>query len=66
MAEGEAISKEPSEIQKSLLKRELKQVGEGFDITRLLFCEHHLSHAVAFRQMLEPRPVISVARNHQL
>src|SRR6516165_9889949 len=32
-------------FQKSLLKRELRHVGEGFDIGRLLFCEHHLSHA---------------------
>ena len=34
-------------FQKSLLKRELKQFAEDFDITRLLFCEHHLSHAAS-------------------
>jgi carbamoyltransferase len=34
-------------FQKSLLKRELKQFAEGFDISRLLFCEHHLSHAAS-------------------
>jgi carbamoyltransferase len=34
-------------FQKSLLRRELKQFAEGFDITRLLFCEHHLSHAAS-------------------
>jgi carbamoyltransferase len=33
--------------QKNLLKRELKQVAEGFHIGRLLFCEHHLSHAAS-------------------
>jgi carbamoyltransferase len=32
-------------FQKSLLKRELKHFAKDFDITRLLFCEHHLSHA---------------------
>jgi carbamoyltransferase len=34
-------------FQKSLLKGELKQFAESFDITRLLFCEHHLSHAAS-------------------
>ena len=34
-------------FQKSLLKSELKQFAEGFDIARLLFCEHHLSHAAS-------------------
>jgi carbamoyltransferase len=34
-------------FQKSLLKRELKQFADGFDITSLLFCEHHLSHAAS-------------------
>jgi carbamoyltransferase len=34
-------------FQKNLLKRELKQFSEGFDIARLLFCEHHLSHAAS-------------------
>ncbi len=34
-------------FQKSLLKRELKQFAERFDIARLLFCEHHLSHAAS-------------------
>ena len=34
-------------FQKSLLKGELKQFADGFDITRLLFCEHHLSHAAS-------------------
>lgn len=34
-------------FQKSLLKGELKQFSEGFDIARLLFCEHHLSHAAS-------------------
>src|SRR5438445_10037622 len=34
-------------FQKSLLKRELKQFAKDFDITRLLFCEHHLSHAAS-------------------
>jgi carbamoyltransferase len=34
-------------FQKSLLKRELRQFGEDFDIDRLLFCEHHLSHAAS-------------------
>jgi carbamoyltransferase len=34
-------------FQKSLLKRELRRLGGGFDIARLLFCEHHLSHAAS-------------------
>jgi carbamoyltransferase len=34
-------------FQKSLLKRELKQFAKGFDVARLLFCEHHLSHAAS-------------------
>jgi carbamoyltransferase len=34
-------------FQKSLLKRELKQFAKDFDISRLLFCEHHLSHAAS-------------------
>jgi carbamoyltransferase len=34
-------------FQKRLLKRELKRFAEDFDITRLLFCEHHLSHAAS-------------------
>ena len=34
-------------FQKSLLKGELKRVAEDFDIGRLLFCEHHLSHAAS-------------------
>ena len=34
-------------FQKSLLKRELKQFADGFDIASLLFCEHHLSHAAS-------------------
>jgi carbamoyltransferase len=34
-------------FQKSLLKGELKQLAEGFDVARLLFCEHHLSHAAS-------------------
>ena len=34
-------------FQKSLLKRELKQFAESFDIARLLFCEHHVSHAAS-------------------
>ena len=34
-------------FQKSLLKGELKQFAEGFDTARLLFCEHHLSHAAS-------------------
>ena len=35
-------------FQKSLLRRKLKQFGEKFDCKdRLLFCEHHLSHAAS-------------------
>ena len=34
-------------FQKSLLKSQLKQFADGFDIARLLFCEHHLSHAAS-------------------
>jgi carbamoyltransferase len=34
-------------FQKSLLKRELKRFAERFDVARLLFCEHHLSHAAS-------------------
>src|SRR5215469_5921803 len=34
-------------FQKSLLKGELKRFAEDFDIGRLLFCEHHLSHAAS-------------------
>src|SRR5215469_13769490 len=34
-------------FQKSLLRRELKQFAKDFDIARLLFCEHHLSHAAS-------------------
>ncbi len=34
-------------LQKSLLKAELKPFAERFDIARLLFCEHHLSHAAS-------------------
>jgi predicted NodU family carbamoyl transferase len=34
-------------FQKNFLKRELKQFAEGFEISRLLFCEHHLSHAAS-------------------
>ncbi len=34
-------------FQKSLLKGELKQFAKGFDVARLLFCEHHLSHAAS-------------------
>ena len=34
-------------FQKSLLKNQLKQFADGFDIARLLFCEHHLSHAAS-------------------
>jgi carbamoyltransferase len=34
-------------FQKNLLKRELKRFAEGFDISTLLFCEHHLSHAAS-------------------
>jgi carbamoyltransferase len=34
-------------FQKSLLKGELKDFAESFDVGRLLFCEHHLSHAAS-------------------
>ena len=34
-------------FQKSLLRDELKKFGDDFDISRLLFCEHHLSHAAS-------------------
>ena len=34
-------------FQKSLLRGELKHFGESFDHRRLLFCEHHLSHAAS-------------------
>ncbi len=34
-------------FQKSLVKGELKQFADGFDSARLLFCEHHLSHAAS-------------------
>jgi carbamoyltransferase len=34
-------------FQKSLLRDELKKFSEDFDISRLLFCEHHLSHAAS-------------------
>jgi carbamoyltransferase len=34
-------------FQKSLLKRELKPFAKLFDISKLLFCEHHLSHAAS-------------------
>ena len=35
-------------LQKSLLRKELKKLGEDFDWPeRLLFCEHHLSHAAS-------------------
>lgn len=34
-------------FQKSLLKGELRQFAEDFDSARLLFCEHHLSHAAS-------------------
>src|SRR5579871_3383870 len=32
-------------FQKNLLSDELKKFSEDFDKSRLLFCEHHLSHA---------------------
>src|SRR6516225_1559613 len=32
-------------FQKSLLRRELAKFSADFDVNRLLFCEHHLSHA---------------------
>jgi carbamoyltransferase len=34
-------------FQKSLLTDELKKFSETFDRSRLLFCEHHLSHAAS-------------------
>ena len=34
-------------FQKSLLKGELKKFAPSFDPNRLLFCEHHLSHAAS-------------------
>jgi len=34
-------------FQKSLLKSELKYFADDFDVARLLFCEHHLSHAAS-------------------
>jgi carbamoyltransferase len=35
-------------FQKSLLRKELKQFGDDFDWrSKLLFCEHHLSHAAS-------------------
>ena len=34
-------------FQKSVLNSELKHFAESFDIARLLFCEHHLSHAAS-------------------
>ena len=34
-------------FQKSLLRRELRKFSDGFDGTKLLFCEHHLSHAAS-------------------
>lgn len=34
-------------FQKKLLKKDLKQFAENFDPARLLFCEHHLSHAAS-------------------
>jgi carbamoyltransferase len=34
-------------FQKSLLRDELKKFSGDFDISRLLFCEHHLSHAAS-------------------
>jgi carbamoyltransferase len=34
-------------FQKSLLTDEIKSISEAFDRTRLLFCEHHLSHAAS-------------------
>jgi carbamoyltransferase len=34
-------------FQKSLLRRELRKFSNGFDGTKLLFCEHHLSHAAS-------------------
>jgi carbamoyltransferase len=34
-------------FQKSLLRRELAKFSTDFDVSRLLFCEHHLSHAAS-------------------
>jgi carbamoyltransferase len=34
-------------FQKSLLRDELKKFAGDFDMSRLLFCEHHLSHAAS-------------------
>src|SRR5205085_10974558 len=34
-------------FQKSLLKTELQHFAEDFDVARLLFCEHDLSHAAS-------------------
>jgi carbamoyltransferase len=34
-------------FQKNLLRGELEKFCEGFDKNRLLFCEHHLSHAAS-------------------
>ena len=34
-------------FQKNLLRGELKKFSETFDAGRLLFCEHHLSHAAS-------------------
>jgi carbamoyltransferase len=34
-------------FQKSLLRDELKKFVDDFDTSRLLFCEHHLSHAAS-------------------
>jgi carbamoyltransferase len=34
-------------FQKRLLKGELKNFAQSFDVNRLLFCEHHLSHAAS-------------------
>ncbi len=34
-------------FQKSLLQREFEKFSEDFDRSKLLFCEHHLSHAAS-------------------
>src|SRR6202048_2342135 len=34
-------------FQKSLLRDELEKFSGNFDVSRLLFCEHHLSHAAS-------------------
>ena len=34
-------------FQKNLLRDELERFSEDFDASRLLFCEHHLSHAAS-------------------